>query len=338
VFVIAIISRVRWRDRDQVSLRVFPQEALVSRRIAPARAVHEGSMKECTMTMSTTANETSVMTSLAELARIERERVREESAQRAHTRREAARVEADRAAERLRIEEASIAAERLARAEDERKNVEARIRAEARERAAADVARIEAAAKVQLDVDNAVRAHELAVIRVRAHENHGRLVWVLAALLAVALCSGAALAFETSRRVTELTREADRLRDRERVLTEDVARAKLAGVDALAAQARLATTRRIAAIDRRHTDLTAWATQQRRSDVESTLAAAKAEVTARGGDEGALDTYEQALDRLRNQLATIAPVQRRTLARASAPAQLDCRDDDPICGINPQHL
>jgi hypothetical protein len=301
--------------------------------------VHDWLVKERLMTMSTNATtETSVMTSLAELAKIERERVREESARRAHTRHEAARVEAERVAERLRFEEARTAAERLARAEDERKDVEARTRAEARERAATDVARIAATAKVQLDVENAARAHELAVLRVRTEGNHGRLVWVLVASIALALCGSAGIAFEASRRVTELTHEADQLRDRERVLTEDGVRAKLTSVDALATQARLATAKRIAALDRRHVDLTTWAVQQRRSDVESALDIATAGTAARGGEDAALEAYEHALDHLRNQLATIAPTPRRTLAKASAPGHFDCRDDDPICGINQQHL
>ena len=86
-------------------------------------------------TMIRGTTETSVTFSLAELAKIEEERVREQDAQRARTRDLAARQQREAEAQRRATEAGRIAAEAEARARRERGEAEAKARLEAREQA-----------------------------------------------------------------------------------------------------------------------------------------------------------------------------------------------------------
>jgi membrane protein involved in colicin uptake len=124
--------------------------------------------------MTRDTSETSVAFSLAELAKLEQERVQQEDLQRARAREREAREQQEAAARRRSAEEARVAAaaEELSRAR--REEAEARARAEARVRVAGEVARIEAEAKARLDADNAERAHELAVLRTRTEGGRRR--------------------------------------------------------------------------------------------------------------------------------------------------------------------
>lgn len=178
--------------------------------------------------------DTSVTISLAELTRIEAERVSHEEAERARIRAERARQERELEAKR-RAEQAA----ELARVEDERARrarVEAieKARLEAREQAAAEVARIEAEAKARLDVENATRAHELAVLRVKKETGRRRREYVLGAALALVTCLGAVAGFVLQARFGELAAATDELRGRERALErerDDAGRTELTALD-----------------------------------------------------------------------------------------------------------
>lgn len=162
------------------------------------------------MSMQTT-NESSVSIALAELARMEQERVREEELER--VRAEEKRAEEAQQAillQRIAIEE-RLSREHSDRVRSEREEAEARARRDARERAAAEVARIEAAAKAKLDADNAVRAHELAILQARRVQHAGLPIRVLTAalggLLGVAVCGWC----WSARKVEESRLEAEKV-------------------------------------------------------------------------------------------------------------------------------
>jgi colicin import membrane protein len=335
-----------------------------------------------TMNRST---ETSVTFSLAELAQIEAERVREEDVHRARAREMEARARRE-AEERRRAEEAARAAtEAEARARREREAAAERARIEAREQAAITVARIEAEAKARLEADNAARAHELEVLRVRTESGHRRLQRALAAALGLVLCGGAAAGYSVSRHVAGLTQETAELREGQQALARERDRAKeteLAALDrryaALRArplvrdaeqarataeaarsaidarsldhdrlralsdaldglQARIEGLEKLAALDQRHADLTAWAGERRRSEITAAarLAAARAKAM---GDESSLRAYEGALDQLRDALARSTAGQGRTTTDPG-PSGPACSDPhDPMCGFNGRAL
>ena len=336
-------------------------------------------------TMIRGTTETSVTFSLAELAKIEEERVREQDAQRARTRDLAARQQREAEAQRRATEAGRIAAEAEARARRERGEAEEKARLEAREQAAIEVARIEAMAKARLEIDSATRAHELSVLHLRAEG--GRRGWQrgLAAALALVLCGGAVAAYQVKQHVAEVEQGAERLREGQSALAQerDHARAtELAALDrrhaalraaprvrdaeearvtAAAArgafdaraldhdhlrafgdaldalQARLEALDRVAALDRRHADLTAWAAQRRRSEITAAARSAAARARAMGNDEGAIRVYEGALDQLRDALAESTAASGPRATRVSAGP--GCTDPhDPLCGLDGRPL
>jgi len=336
-------------------------------------------------TMIRDTPETSVTFSLAELAKIEEERVREQDTQRARSRELSAREQREAEARKRATETARIAAEAEARARRERGEAEEKARAEAREQASIEVARIGAMAKARLEVDSATRAHELTVLRLRAESGNRVLQRALAAVLGVVLCGGAAAAYQVKQHVAEVEQGAERLREGQSALAKerDHARAtELAALDrrhaALRAQphireaeearvtaeaarntvdarsldhdhlrafgdaldalqTRLETLDRMAALDRRHADLTAWAAQRRRSEITAAARSAAARAKAMGNDEGALRVYEGALDQLRSALADA--VVTGGPKPPPGPTGLRCTDpNDPMCGLDGRPL
>lgn len=233
------------------------------------------------------ATDTSVTFSLAELTRLEDERIAAERAARAADR--AARERARRRAEeeRLRVEqeEAEKAAALALRTEHERARVAARLEAE--RQAALDVARIGAEARAKLDADNAARAHELALITARTTAGRRRLTRVLGAALALVVVSGAAAVYDTSRSLAAAQRESDAMRGANAALVRERDSAK---------SAQLAT------LDRRHEDLRARPHAKEATDALKTAAAARRALES-GGEHGHLRTFADALDALEASLA-----------------------------------
>jgi len=292
------------------------------------------------MTMMTSAaSESSVMTSLSELARIERERVGDEELARAREREELAHGEQVRADERRREEDGRIEAARAIEAERQREATDARIRAEARARAAHEVTRIQAAANVQLESDNAVRAHELVVLRSRAEVSGARVQWGLLAALGLVCVAAAVGAYEVNGYVASLERKAGLQREELASAARDHESSRLA---TLTARDRLEATayasQRTELLHQRELDLRAWATQARKTDTAATRALTLARRGADAGDDPALHAYESALDHLRDDLSKPGspPRVRAPVVRASA--EPDCRADDPICGVTQRPL
>lgn len=335
----------------------------------------------------TTAPETSVMFSLAELADIEQERVREEARERASRERERimarqAALEAERAAEAARI-----AAEQERRAAHERAKAEAKARSVARERAEAEVARIAAEAKARLEAENATRAHELEVLRVKSDSGRARLRHALAGVIGLVVLAGSAAGWAVDGHVTAIERDSQRLREdrwavsqaydgamasqlasldrRHAALREvnlksaekarlhaEAARSAIeaGGVDApkLAAfgeavdslAAVVARSERLAAHDKRLSDLAAWATATGKT--KALDAVNRAAVAAQSGTPETEARYVAALDGLSAALAAEAGGTRRvsgslagttTTTTTTTKRGTPCTNrHDPMCG------
>lgn len=335
-------------------------------------------------TMIRDTAETSVTFSLAELAKIEEERGREQDAQRARAREQQAREKREAEARLRATETAQIAAEAEARARRERGEAEEKARAEAREQAAIEVARIEAMAKARLEVDGATRAHELAVIHLRAETGRRGVQRALAVVLGVVLCGGAVAAYQVKQHVADVEQSAERLREGQSALGQERVNARATELAALdrrlaalraqprigeaeearvtaeaarnaasaraldhdhlrafgdaldALQARLETLERMAALDRRHADLAAWAAQRRKSEITAAARSAAARAKAMGHDEGALRVYEGALDHLRAALAeSTGPIGPKSPHVIAGPG---CDPHDPLCGLDGRPL
>jgi colicin import membrane protein len=334
-------------------------------------------------TMTRTSSDTSVTFSLAELASLEQERVREEDLKRSRAREKEARALRDAEAQRREAEAARIAAESEARARREREEAAEKVRLEARERAAADVARFEAEARARLEADNAVRAHELVVLRARTEGGQRRLQTALAVALGLVLCGGGVAAYQSSQRVAGLEQSASLRREehvslarerdsakatelaaldrryaalRARSLissaeearsTADAARSAVdvkaldhgrlrAFGDALdALQMRLEMLEKVALLDRRESDLAAWAAERRRTELTAAtrIAAARAKASA---DEGAIRAYEGALDQLHDALVKGVAVAGRPSSSSSVSGVVKpaCAPGDPGCGLD----
>jgi colicin import membrane protein len=243
--------------------------------------------------MSTTTRdnaETSVTFSLAELARIEEDRVREEDTRRARAREQDARERREAEARRRAAEEAQAAAEAEARAKRLRAEAEEKVRAEARERAAADVARIEAEARARLEAENAQRAHELALLRVRAESGGRRLVYALAAALGLVVCGGGAAAYATSQHVDAVARDAEHAREAR---------------DALAREREHAKATELSALDRRYAALRGRRSARDAEEARAAAEAARSAVDARTLDADRLRAFADALDALEARIETL---------------------------------
>jgi hypothetical protein len=105
-------------------------------------------------------------------------------------------------------------------------------------------------------------------------------------------------------------------------------------------QTRLESLEKLSALDRRHADLTAWASERRLRDVTAAARGAEARAKAAGADDGAIRAYERALDQLRDSLV------RPTGASGGSGSQLPpgekgprCTDpSDPMCGLDGRPL
>lgn len=245
--------------------------------------------------MSTTSpntQETSVMFSLGELERIEEERVREEESQRAHARREGEQREKHAEEQRRSMEAARIAAAAAARRERERDDAEAAVRRQAREQASIDVLRIEAEGKARLAVDNAARAHELAVLHLRNDSGRRRLRHALAAVVALMVCGGSAAAYGVTERMVAADKATQRLRDE---------RWSLAQIH------EQAMTSELAALDRRYEACRARANDAS-NEARAAAGAARSAIEARGLDHERLGVFRDALDAWQARLETVAVI------------------------------
>ncbi|APR86205.1 TolA protein [Minicystis rosea] len=232
-------------------------------------------------TMIQRSSDTSVTFSLAELAKIEEERVREEDTKRARTREKEAQERREAEARRRAEEEARLAAENEARARARREEVERQARAEAREKAAFEVARIEAEAKARLDADNAARAHDLAVLRVQTESGRRRLQIMLGAVIGLAVCSGSAAAYGVTRRMTALEQSADQLREGQQALSRERDNAKATELTAL---------------DRRFAMLRARPAARDAEEARIAAEAARVRIDVKAPDHDRMRAFGDALD------------------------------------------
>lgn len=244
-------------------------------------------------TITPNAPETSVMFSLSELAKLEEERVQEENVQRSRAREREARELREQEARRRAAEAARVDAEEEARVQRRREEAAEKVRMEARAQAAADVARIEAEAKARLEEENARRAHELEVLRVRAQGGHRRLQHALAALLGLVLCGGSAAAYGVSRHVEGLEQDAAQLRE---------------GQQALARERESAKTTELAALERRYAALRARPLARGAEEARVTAEAARNAVDAKSPDHDRLRAFADALDVLQARIETLAGI------------------------------
>jgi len=231
--------------------------------------------------------ESSVAVSLAALTELEDERVRQEEAERQRRRRERVRVEREREAALREREAAEAAAQREAEERREREAALEKARLEARERVAADVTRIEAAARVRLEAENAARSHELAALRVRRETSRRRREWALSFVLAAVTCLGGATLYESRAHAARVEKSAGELREGQRSLVrehEDAKRAELGG------------------LDRRRDALLAHPIARHAGDAEKTVTAARGAIDASSVDHGRLRAYSDALDALETEL------------------------------------
>ena len=331
--------------------------------------------------------ESSVAVSLAALAELEDQRLREEEAERKRRRAEQVRAERERQDALRRREAAEAEAEREAAERRERDAALEKARMEARERVAADVARIEADARVRLEAENAARAHELAALRTRRETGRRRREWAISFVLAAVTCLGGAALYESKAHASRLERSASELREGQRSLVrehEDAKKTELGGLDrrrdALLAravarhagdaektvtaarsaidessvdhgrlrayadaldglEAKLDGLEKLALLERRHADLSAWAGTLRRGS--TTAAADRAAKAAKATPETSeIAAYERALDQLRDTLARrpgSAGVARPDDPTPPPPAGR-CAVGDPSCGLDGRPL
>src|SRR5262245_30393641 len=294
--------------------------------------------------MSMSNTETSVTISLADLAKIEEKRVRDEETERARTREREARARHATEQKRRAEEEARLAAMEEARARQLREAALEKGLLDAREKAAIEIARIDAEARARLETENAARGHELSVFRTRRETGRRRREIFLASALAVFLFGGAVAANEASTRLTKAQQSAEELREGQRAFSRERDDAKRTELDALdrrlealsarpgaksaeearkiaevarvgldpnaldhgrlrafadaidAFGARVDAVEKLAGLDRRFADLTAWAASVRRSD--ATAAAKSAGLRARSSTAGpeAIAAYDKSLD------------------------------------------
>jgi colicin import membrane protein len=244
-------------------------------------------------TMTRTSSDTSVTFSLAELASLEQERVREEDLQRARSREKEARNLRDAEAQRREAEAARIAAEAEARARREREEAAEKARIEARERVAAEVARIEVEAKARLEAANAARAHELVVLRARTEGGQRRVQAALALALGLVLCGGGVAAYQTSQQVAGLEQSAA-LRREEHV--------------SLVRERDSARATELAALDRRYAALRARSSASSADEARRTAEAARSAVDVQALDHGRLRAFGEALDALEMRIEALEKV------------------------------
>lgn len=239
-------------------------------------------------------SETSVAISLVELARMEQERVREEDTRRARAREQSARDRQEEDRRRRAEEERRIAAQEEARAARQREEAEMQTRARAREQAALEVARIEAAGRARLESENAARAHELEVLRVKQQSGRRRLQIALAAAVGLALTIGPAAAYTAHRKLSDLEQQTAQLRETHAALSREHDQAR---------------TTELASLDRRFAALavksTAVADPRATEEARATAEAARKAIDAKALDHNRLRAFGDAVDALEAKIEVV---------------------------------
>lgn len=237
--------------------------------------------------MTQTNSENSVTFSLQELARIEEERVREEETKRARAREISARERQEAEARKRAEEEARIAATEKAREARAREEAAEKVVREARARAEIDVARMQAEAKARLDADNAMRAHEIAVLRVRAETGRRRWIYGLGVAFALAVLGGGLATYESSQRVAALEKDAEHLRESQLSLSREHERARATELGAL---------------DLRMAALVARPLAKEAAEARKTAEAARGALDPKAIEHDRLRAYADALDALQSKI------------------------------------
>lgn len=240
--------------------------------------------------MNQTNSENSVTFSLAELARIEEERVREEDAHRARAREQAARERREAEARKRAEEEARIAATEQAREKRAREEAAERVIREARAKAEIETARMQAEAKARLDADNATRAHEIAVIRAKAESGRRSTIYGLAVALGIVLVGGGVAGLTASSRVSALEQDAERLRESQLSLSREHEQARATELSAL---------------DLRMAALVARPLAKEAGEARTTAEAARSAVNTKAVDHTRLRAFADALDALQARIETL---------------------------------
>jgi hypothetical protein len=152
--------------------------------------------------------ESSVLFSLAELQRMEQDRVDGEEQQRVMARERRERERRDAEAIRHRLEQERLVSERAAAEEHARRFAAAEALDRARVQAALDVARIETEAKLRLAAAEQTRTHELELLRSRTNTRLYRACIGLSVALALALSLGALGAWKVDLELNRLKHDA----------------------------------------------------------------------------------------------------------------------------------
>jgi hypothetical protein len=240
--------------------------------------------------MSTThqnPSDTSVTFSLAELAKLEQERVREEDARRASDREKTARATREAETARRAAEAAKIAADEEARARRLKAEAEEQARLAAKQRAEIEIARIQAESKVRLDAENAQRAHELALFRVRTEAGRRRITGALAAALALVVAAAGLGGYRLNSQLGSVEQEAERLRDGQQALAKEREHAKATELNAL--------ERRFAALGTRPN-------LRQAEEARAAAETARKAIDTRALDHDRLRAFADALDALEGRL------------------------------------
>jgi hypothetical protein len=334
--------------------------------------------------MNTTADSVSI--SLAELAKLEQERQREEELRKAILREKLLLEQKSKDAEKARQEQARLTAERYALEQKTRQEAEIKALEQARIQATIETARIEAQSRARLDREAAQRTHQLAQLRMQTETKNRRVQYFLSFALGLVLVVGALGSYVAISRINYLERTVEQLRVDQSLSKQNVESARkseFAFLDRLQSSlfsravysrldddklavsmarrrigdgpeepakleafansldnlgARLVRLDRLAALDRRFQDLSVWANQRGSIDLNSIRnVAAKAKD---GQSDSALQTYEWALERLRDTLsqqvgknATRLPLSQQHQEQGSA-ATDECPRGDPLCGLS----
>lgn len=157
-------------------------------------------------------SESSLLFSLAELERIERERIEGEAQRAQHEQRRVERAARAAEGERRRVEQARLERQRQEQAELERREEEARVREQVQQRAAVERAHIAEQARLRLQAEERERAHQLTVLRTRLEAGGRRWSGLLAVCLVLVTGLGALTLWSRAGEVGRLEAELERLR------------------------------------------------------------------------------------------------------------------------------
>ncbi len=232
----------------------------------------------------------SVIYSLAEVARMERERQEEEELLQAKAREERDQQLRVAEAERRRAEEARRAAEEVERHKRERETAETRAVAEARARAVIEAARIEAEGRARLAAEAADREFKLDALRVRSETGARWLKRALLLLLSAVSVGGGVAAYTVMTERNARNAELVRLRGDVSALSQELTRVKSDELGAL--------TRRSAALHNRPAARDASAAMTSADD-------ARKAIDEKNIDASRLSSFRSALDQLDERLDTL---------------------------------